>query len=51
MLQAFSIYFTAHGIQTPIPSTDPGEGLHPIGALALTATAMSQIILVSAYQY
>ena len=47
VLRAFSIYFTAYGIQSPIPSTDPGEGLRPIGALALAATAVSETILTS----
>ena len=42
MLRAFLVYFTAHGIQTPIPSVDPGDDLRPIGALALAATAVSQ---------
>jgi hypothetical protein len=39
VLRAFSVYFTSYGIQAPIPSTDPGDGLRPIGALALAATA------------
>jgi hypothetical protein len=43
VLRAFSIYFTLYGIQAPIPSTDPGNGLRPIGALALAATAVSWI--------
>ena len=43
VLRAFSIYFTSYGIQAPIPSTDPGNGLRPIGALALAATAVSWI--------
>ena len=42
MLRAFSVYYTAYGIQATIPSADPGDGLHPIGALALAATAVSQ---------
>ena len=40
VLQAFSIYYTCHGIQTQIPYADPGEGLCPISALALAATAV-----------
>jgi len=40
VLRAFSIYFTAYGIQTKIPSDDPGIGVRPIGALALAATAV-----------
>ena len=40
VLRAFSIYFTAYGIQTEIPSDDPGIGVRPIGALALAATAV-----------
>jgi hypothetical protein len=43
VLRAFSVYFTSYGIQAPIPSTDPGDGLRPIGALALAATAVSWI--------
>ena len=43
MLRAFSVYFTSHGIQATIPSADPGEDLRPIGALALAATAVSQL--------
>lgn len=44
VLRAFSIYYTAYGIQAPIPSTDPGDGLRPIGALALAATVVSETI-------
>ena len=40
VLQAFSIYFTCHRIQSEVPSADPGEGLHLIGALTLTAAAV-----------
>ena len=43
ILRAFSVYFTSHGIQAPIPSTDPGDGFRPIGALALAATTVGQI--------
>ena len=35
------IYFTFHGIQLEIPSADPSDGCCPIGALALTATSVS----------
>lgn len=42
VLRAFAVYFTAHGIWKSVPSTDPGDGLRPIGALALAATAVSQ---------
>ena len=42
VLQVFSIYYTCHGIQTQIPYADPGEGLRPIGALALAATAVER---------
>lgn len=45
VLRAFSVYFTSHGIQSDIPTTDPGEGLRPIGALALAATAVIENIL------
>ena len=42
MLRAFSVYFTSYGIHSEeIPSVDPGEGLRPVGALALAATAVS----------
>jgi hypothetical protein len=44
VLYAFSIYFTCHGIQSEIPSADPGEACHPIGALALMATAVSEVV-------
>lgn len=44
VLRAFSVYFTAYGIQATVPSTDPGEGFRPIGALALAATAVSEIL-------
>ena len=40
--RAFAVYFTVHGVQTPIPFVDPGPELRPIGALALAATAVSQ---------
>lgn len=43
MLRAFSIYFTSHGIQAEPPTSDPGKGYRPIGALALAATAVSDI--------
>ena len=42
VLRAFSIYLTCHGIQAEIPSSDPGEGFRPIGALALAATAVER---------
>lgn len=42
VLRAFSVYFTAHGIQAEIPSDDPGDGIRPIGALALAATAVER---------
>lgn len=42
VLRAFAIYFTCHGVQTEIPSADPGEGFRPIGALALAATAVER---------
>ena len=37
----FTVYFTFHGIQASTLSTNSGDGLHPIGVLALTATALS----------
>ena len=45
VLQAFSVYFSSSGIQSPFPSSDPGIGLRPIGALALAATAVGRITL------
>ena len=45
VLCAFSVYFTSLGIQASIPTADPGEGLRPIGALALAAMAVSENII------
>ena len=42
VLRAFSVYFSAHGIRTPIPQSDPGAGFRPIGALAMAAAAVSE---------
>lgn len=37
VLRAFSVYFSAHGIQMRFPLEDPGR---PIGALAIAAAAV-----------
>ena len=48
MLCAFSVYYTAYGIQVTIPSANPGDGFRPIGALALAATAVSWATFLTA---
>ena len=45
VLQAFSVYYTHNGIQSPPPFSNPGEDHYPIGALALAATAVSVLIV------
>lgn len=45
ILRAFSVYWTAYGIHTPISPLDPGPGNRPIGALAMAAVAVGPTFL------
>ena len=45
VLRAFAVYWTAYGIRMPIVPSDPGQGSHPIGVLAMAAAAVSSIVI------